>query len=101
MQSSLVGTLTETFLDDAKEVATGTLRIAADLVLDGLRAMKDAAFAPVDRMARACDVAGVLDRHGPATAPGRRLTRAETMAARRRCEKGGLFAAFRALRHLS
>lgn len=99
MQSTFVAALAETFLDDAVALIAGAGRFAADLVLDGLRTMREAAFAPIDRIARTCDVAGVLDARGRTARP--RLSRAETLAARYRNEKGGPFSFFRVLRHLS
>lgn len=48
------------FVDDANALATGFRRIALELAKDLVAAARARIMAPVDRLARACDVAGTL-----------------------------------------
>jgi hypothetical protein len=49
-----------TFVDDAVALAAGFKRIALELVRDRIAAARALIMAPIDRIARACDVGGTL-----------------------------------------
>jgi hypothetical protein len=48
------------FVDDTITLATGFKRVVAELAVDLVVAARARIMAPVDRLARACDVAGTL-----------------------------------------
>lgn len=105
---SVVSRMAFTFVDDSCALVKGAARILRDLAVDGLTAMRTTAMAPVDRIARASDVAGVLSAReaaAPPAGPRRpRLSREKTLALRARSERGGrsgAFGIFSSLRALS
>jgi hypothetical protein len=49
------------FADDANAILTGACRLAVIMTRDAWETVTAKATAPLDRMARACDVGGVLD----------------------------------------
>jgi hypothetical protein len=65
---TLAAQIALTFVDDAMALTTGGIRIAVRLLMS-----------PIERLAQACDVAGVLPSHRPA-----RSNRAEAGSHRRR-----------------
>jgi hypothetical protein len=60
MQTFMPG-LARTFLADALDLARGAVRLADTLCADALVAMR----APIERLARSCDVAGMLPAAPP------------------------------------
>jgi hypothetical protein len=96
MQMVLVENLALTFIGDAHAMAAGFGKILVKLV----RAPIEAVTAPVERMARACDVAGVLPDPRTKTSftqfRSRRRPPISRPASPRRC----LFP-FRSLNHLT
>jgi hypothetical protein len=92
-----------TFVDDAIVLATGFGRFTAELASDLGVAARRRIMAPIDRLARACDVAGIL----PARNQSKTKTKIETKTKTRAPRRGGRFdvlgmrATFRNLRDLT
>ena len=86
-----------TFVDDAIVLATGFGRFTAELASDLGVAARRRIMAPIDRLARACDVAGILP------ARNQSKTKTKTRAPRRggRFDVLGMRATFRNLRDLT
>jgi hypothetical protein len=57
---TIVSEIAFTFVDDAVALATGFAGIARDLAVETFTAARKLVLAPVDRLARACDVGGVI-----------------------------------------
>ena len=90
MQMLLVEKLALTFVGDAYALATGFGKI-----------LVKTAMSPIERMARACDVAGVLsDRRTKASLTQCRSNRHATTSSRRTLPRRCLFP-FRSLNHLT
>ncbi len=90
---TLVAQIAFTFVDDAIVLTTGLGRLLGKL-----------AIAPVERIARTCDVAGVLTTAGPAAAASRRpRSNGLTMPVARSRRRGlfGILSGFRALSKLT
>jgi hypothetical protein len=85
MQMVLVEKLALTFVDDAHALAAGLGKILVKIVIAGIERMVRTVMAPVERIATACDVAGVY---------------AKRQAERRGCSSGRLNP-FKGLRHLT
>jgi uncharacterized protein (DUF2384 family) len=85
MQMVLVEKLALTFVGDAHALAAGFGKILIKIVVASIERTVQAVMAPVERIATACDVAGVY---------------AKRQAERRRCSLGRLNP-FRGLRHLT
>jgi hypothetical protein len=83
---TIIPSLAHTFADDALALARGVVRVTRDLAGSAFAAALARFTAPIDRMARTCDVAGVLP-----------------VAANRRKRFGvfGLLASLRALQELT
>jgi hypothetical protein len=84
---TVISSLALTFVDDAIALVAGLAGVTRDLVVEGSAGVRATLSAPIDHLARACDVAGVL----PA-APARH---------RKRFDVFGLSATFRALHDLT
>jgi hypothetical protein len=84
---TVISSFALTFVDDAIALTTGFASVCRDLVRSGIAGVHERLWAPIERLARSCDVACVL----PA-APAR---------GRKRFDVLGLFAPFRALRDLT
>jgi hypothetical protein len=82
---TVMANLAETFVADALDLVRGAARLIGTLCADAVDTARHALDAPVDRLARACDVAGML----PAAPP------------RRRFDPLGIRGAMRTLRDLS
>jgi hypothetical protein len=95
---SVISSLAWTFVDDAIALVNGLGAVAWDLAASGIGAGQRKFMAPIVRLARACDVAGILTADG-----ARRLPAHPTPASRRggRFDVFGLFATLRALRDLT
>jgi hypothetical protein len=94
------------FIDDAVVLTTGFARISADLALDAFAAARNRMMAPVDHLARTCDVAGIIPARDAANTRSRERVakRQKTGTLRRmrdRLDLFGIFATFRALRDLT
>ena len=94
---TVISEIALTFVDDAIALATGFKRIALELARDLVAAGCARIMAPIDRLARACDVAGTLStrkglRRQPSWAPRRPRYRFDVLRIR---------AAFRTLRDLT
>ncbi len=83
---TLAADIATTFVDDAAALVTGLGRAALRL-----------AMAPVDRIANACDMAGVLTERRATF----RMWRASRARARHEGRKSGLLRRFSPFRHLS
>jgi|HubBroStandDraft_2_1064218.scaffolds.fasta_scaffold2970613_1 hypothetical protein len=57
---TVISEIAFTFVDDALALAVGFKRIARELARDLVAAGRARIMAPIDRLARACDVAGTL-----------------------------------------
>lgn len=84
---TVISSLAHTFIDDALALVTGFVRVTRDLAASVVARARAKLSAPIDRLARRCDVAGVL----PA-APQDRSTRFDVL---------GISATLRALRELT
>jgi hypothetical protein len=99
---TVISQIASTFVDDAIALIAGFGRITVDLATDLLASTRSRLMAPIDRLARACDVAGILSaRDAP---PSRGANLAKTRAPRRRRNRIdvlGILATFRTLRDLT
>jgi hypothetical protein len=103
---TVISQIASCFVDDAIALITGFGRITADLTTDILAAAGTRIMAPIDRLARACDVAGVITTRDASKTHSRSMgaSQAEDRALRRRRDRidiFGIFAAFRTLRDLT
>jgi hypothetical protein len=57
---TVISELAFTFVDDAVELATGFLGLCRDLAVETFASARRRVLAPVERLARACDVGGVI-----------------------------------------
>ncbi len=57
---TIVSELAFTFVDDAVALVTGFTGIVRDMAVETFTAARKRILAPVDRLARACDVGGVI-----------------------------------------
>ena len=57
---TIISEIAFTFVDDAAALMTGFAGIVRDLAVETFTAARKRALAPVDRLARACDVGGVI-----------------------------------------
>jgi hypothetical protein len=57
---TVISELAFTFVDDAVELATGFLGLCRDLAVETFASARSRVLAPVERLARACDVGGVI-----------------------------------------
>ena len=106
---TVISAIAFTFLDDATALATGFKRVTLELAAGLIAAARARITAPVDRIARACDVAGTLSGDRPAR-HGHRVPRPTRMATRAiRAPRGragrldlfGVVARLRSLRDLT
>jgi hypothetical protein len=94
---TVISEIAFTFVDDAIALAAGFKRIALELARDLVAAGRARIMAPIDRLARACDVAETLSARD-------RVKRPQTCAPRRpryRFDVLRIRAAFRTLRELT
>jgi len=102
---TLISQLAHGFVDDALVLATGFGRMTIGLVTGVRAAMRNAVMAPLDRIARACDVAGTLASQDRASKrPASRAANLNVAAAPRRRQGSDaipMIATFRTLRDLS
>jgi hypothetical protein len=103
---TVISKITFTFVDDAIALATGFGRAVRYLTIDLLVAARARMMAPVDRLARSCDVANVLPaRHAAMTRLRYRGSRWNGTPAKAprdtRFAALNVFATFRSLRDLS
>jgi hypothetical protein len=94
---TVISEITFTFVDDAMALAAGFKRIALELARNLVAAGRARIMAPIDRLARACDVAGTLSTRD-------QVRRHKTCAPRRpryRFDVLRIRAAFRTLRELT
>jgi hypothetical protein len=57
---TIISEIAFTFIDDAAALARGFATVARDVAVDMLASARVRILAPVDRLARACDVGGVI-----------------------------------------
>jgi hypothetical protein len=57
---TIISEIAFTFVDDAVALARGSVTVARDIAVDMLASVRARLLAPVDRLARACDVGGVI-----------------------------------------
>ena len=101
MQMLLAEKLALTFVDDACVLAAGFGKILVQIVTAPIPRMIQAAMAPVERIARASDVAGVLsDRRAKANFARFHASRHAPTSSRRTSSRRCLFP-FRSLNHLT
>jgi hypothetical protein len=103
---TIISQIAFTFVDDAIALVTGFGRIAVDLATDMLVSARSRLMAPIDRLARACDVAGILSTRDAAKTRSRSggAKLAGIQALRRRPDRIDVFgirATFRTLRDLT
>jgi hypothetical protein len=103
---SVISEVATDFIDDALGLATGVRCLTVDLIREALTSVHAAITAPVDRLASACDVAGIIPGRQaakPRLASGRGSPN-RTRAPRRRplrFDPLGVRATFRTLRDLT
>jgi hypothetical protein len=68
---TIISEIAFTFVDDAVALARGFVSVARDIAAEMLASAHARILAPVDRLARACDVGGVIAAREAAT-PRRR-----------------------------
>jgi hypothetical protein len=103
---TVISQITFTFVDDAMALATGFGRAVRYLTIELLVAARARMMAPVDRLARACDVANVLPaRQAAVTHLRYRCSKWNGTSAKAprstRFAALNVFATFRSLRDLS
>jgi hypothetical protein len=103
---TVISQIAFTFVDDAIAVATGFGRAVRYLTIDLLVAARARMMAPVDRLARACDVAHVLPARETALTRARyrgvsRIAAPAKAPSNTRFAALNVFATFRSLRDLS
>ena len=64
---TIISEIAFTFVDDAVALASGFVTVARDLAADMLASARARILAPVDRLARMCDVGGVIAAREAAT----------------------------------
>jgi hypothetical protein len=64
---TIISEIAFTFVNDAVALASGFVTVARDLAADMLASARTRILAPVDRLARTCDVGGVLAAREAAT----------------------------------
>ncbi|HEY0912090.1 MAG TPA: hypothetical protein VGD75_17860, partial [Bradyrhizobium sp.] len=64
---TIISEIAFTFVDDAVALARGFVTVARDLAAEMLSSARARILAPVDRLARACDVGGVIAAREAAT----------------------------------
>jgi hypothetical protein len=64
---TIVSEIAFTFVDDAAALMGGLVAIVRDLTAETFTAARKLVLAPVDRLARACDVGGVIAARDAAT----------------------------------
>jgi hypothetical protein len=81
---TIISELAFTFVDDAVALASGAASVARDLVAEMFRSVRNRLLAPVDRLARACDVGNVLSARQAAMTRPRTLRAIRSAPAPRR-----------------
>ena len=99
----IISEIATTFVDDAVALAKGLAGLARDMTVGLFVAAWRGVLAPVDRLARACDVAGVLRaRHAVMTrARVEGATWRRTSTPRPRRKRSGVCNVFRGLQDLT
>ena len=64
---TIISEIAFTFVDDAVALARGFVTVARDIAAEMLKSARARILAPVDRLARMCDVGGVLAAREAAT----------------------------------
>ncbi|HZR74713.1 hypothetical protein [Bradyrhizobium sp.] len=101
MQMVLVENLALTFVGDAHALAAGFGKILVHIVTAPIARMVRTVTAPIDRIAAACDVAGVLsDRHATASLSKLHTRRHAPASSQNTSHRWCLFP-FRSLNHLT
>jgi hypothetical protein len=100
---TVISQIAFTFVDDAAALATGFGRAVRYMAINLLIAARARVWAPVDRLARACDVANVLPaRQAPPARSWARSQKATPKSSRNsRFAALNVFATFRSLRDLT
>jgi hypothetical protein len=71
---TIISEIAFTFVDDAAALVTGLKGIVRDMAVETFTAARKLILAPVDRLARACDVGGVIAAREAATLRSRHLS---------------------------
>jgi hypothetical protein len=101
MQMLLVENLALTFVGDAYALVSGFGKILVRVVTAPFERMAEIAIAPIEQMARACDVAGVLSDRRAKAKPGKfQISRRAPTSSRRTSGRRCLFP-FRSLNDLT
>jgi hypothetical protein len=90
---TLISEIAFTFVDDAAALVNGFTAIVRDMAVDTFAAARKRLLAPVDRLARACDVGGVIAAREAATMRSRyrSANRQHTAAPRRWRDRLNIF----------
>jgi hypothetical protein len=64
---TIISEIAFTFVDDAAALVTGLKGIVRDMAVETFLAARKRVLAPIDRLARACDVGGVIAAREAAT----------------------------------
>ena len=90
---TIISEIAFTFVDDAIALATGFVGVVRTLAVENLEAIRARLCAPVDRLARACDVGGVIAAREAATMRSRyrSANRQHTAAPRRWRDRLNIF----------
>ncbi len=100
MQMLLAEKLALTFVDDAHAFVAGFGKILVQIVTAPVARMARAIMAPIDRIANACDVAGILPDRGTKTRIIQFSSRKHASSSSQRPSRRCLFP-FRSLNHLT
>jgi hypothetical protein len=90
---TIISEIAFTFVDDAAALVMGLKGIVRDMAVDTFAAARKRVLAPVDRLARACDVGGVIAGREAATMRSRyrSANRQHTAAPRRWRDRLNIF----------
>jgi hypothetical protein len=81
---TIVSELAFTFVDDAIALAGGVVSVTRELLAEMFKSIRDRLLAPIDRLARACDVGNVLSGRQAAMTRPRTLRAIRSAPAPRR-----------------
>jgi hypothetical protein len=70
---TIISEIAFTFVDDAIALANGLVDVARTLVVESFAALRARVFAPIDRLAQACDVGNVISARQAAMSDRRAL----------------------------
>jgi hypothetical protein len=88
---TIVSEIAFTFVDDAAALMRGFAGLVRDMAVEALTAARKLVLGPVDRLARACDVGGVIAAREAAGSRHRAANRRRTPAPRRWRDRLNIF----------